>query len=246
MRAARGIVVAALVVGVVYIASCTTIDGCFVRGFKKEFADLNGLFEPIDAPLETGNKLWSHAKMARLRVKDRTNITTRLALTSLLSLRKNRVWRDQSVTLRKWSEHDADFQFMVGNQSMGKQLETLSVRCTQRAKCEARIVCRAFPSVREIFPLARYVHSQFVEDFTQKPITCLIIAGLFGIFVHLRVTQTHFSHVAISYTRVVEHAEVWRILTASVSHYDLWHILFNASTAYSVGFLETNLGTCLC
>ena len=243
MRVARGIAVAALVTGVIYIASCTAIDGCFVRGFNKEFADLNGLFEPIETPQETRNTLWSHAKMARLRLKNRTNMSTRIALTSMLSLRKNRVWRDHSVTMRRWNEHDADFQFVSRNRSVGSHFKSLAVRCTQHAQCELRIVCRALPRVREFFPLSKYVHSQFVEDFAQKPVTCLIIAGLVGIFVHLRVSQIHFSHVAISYTRVVEHAEVWRIFTASISHYDLWHILFNVSTAYSVGFLETALGT---
>lgn len=243
MRVARGIAVATLVTGVIYIASDTVIDGCFVRGFNKEFAQLNGLFEPIEKPQETENTLWSHAKMVRLRLKNRTSMSTRIALTSILALRKNRVWRDHSVTMRRWNDNDADFQFVPRNQSRESNFKSLEVRCTQHAKCEVRIICRALPRVRDVFPLSKYVHSQFVEDFTQKPVTCLIITGLVGIFVHLRVSQIHFSHVAISYTRVVEHAEVWRIFAASVSHYDLWHILFNVSTAYSVSFLETSLGS---
>ena len=243
MRLLRTLTAIVLIAGVVYIASCTVIDGCFVRGFKKDSAYLNGVFEPLDTSWITRGTLWSHAKMSRVRVKQRINITNRFTLTSLLSLRKNRIWRDQRVTLRRWSENDADFQVLWENKSMQTQSRTFSVHCTHRAQfCEVQIGCRAFPRVGDVFPLSKYLHSQFVEDLTRKPITCLVIAGLVGIFLHLRFSETHFTNVSISYARVVEHGEVWRIFTASVSHYDLWHILFNVSTAYSIGSLEAKLG----
>lgn len=47
-----------------------------------------------------------------------------------------------------------------------------------------------------------------------------------------------FEHVSISYRKVIDQYQYYRIITAAFTHLDLMHILFNMSALWSVGSIE--------
>ncbi|KAK9819657.1 hypothetical protein WJX72_000848 [[Myrmecia] bisecta] len=72
----------------------------------------------------------------------------------------------------------------------------------------------------------------------QQPATSTVIALCSAIWLYLNNRGIGYSEVGLSYERVVQHRELWRIVTSQLSHVEWLHLAFNMSSLWNLGVVE--------
>ena len=92
-------------------------------------------------------------------------------------------------------------------------------------------------------PVTQFQKLSNLEKLLSTPVTSSILGILTGVFVYLAYAKIPVESVSFSYNSVVLEYSYWRLLTASLSHFEVLHIFFNATSFYSMGVLESLLGS---